>query len=276
MGRSTVYLLLVGVIFAFLISIGIVVLVRDPVILPAATLGMAVATVWVAIVALISMYQGHKQATEALYALSRPILVPKGQWLDETKGSPNDTADFESAQAEFWSARRHEIEVENVGTGAALNVWGALLPPYERGTNLPHQFFVRWRAPIKQGETVRAQFNCGGFILHCGDKIGEHSLCVPREYAPRRELRDLTDRTPRYRMRLTLTYSDVFGRRHASIFDYSTADTWSHVDFLKDIPQRLDEMDRERGRVQPIQSGGTAHVTQADHPAHDDLAELGL
>jgi hypothetical protein len=246
MSRRFLFIVSVGIILVFLAPFVVVFfLAQRPgadlvnVILTAATMAMAIATVEVALGSVYGIYQGQKQARETLYAQSYPILVPKGR-------SANEHVDPEHEPFK-WQAEQHNITIENVGTGVALNIWGVLLPPDDGPRSvLPPQFFMRWRAPIKPGETVTTLFKSGGFVFHCNDKIGKHPLCVPREHAPIKEFRNLTDRTPRYWARLTLTYSDVFGRKHASIFDYSIADTWSHVDFLKEIPKRLDEMDQEK------------------------------
>lgn len=247
MSRRVLSVVSVGIILVFLVLAAFVVVICAQrlgadlvnVILAAATTAMAVATVEVALGSVYGIYQGQKQARETLYALSCPILVPRERSADE---------DIDPEHEPFrWNAARHNIVIENVGKGVALDIWGVLMPPdYGPRPDLPPQFFMRCRAPIKPGETVTTSFELGGFVFQCDNKIGKHPLCVPKEHAPTKELGSLTDRTPRYQARLTLTYSDVFGRKHASIFDYSTADTWSHVDFLKEIPKRLDEMDQEK------------------------------
>lgn len=268
MSRSTVYPLLVvgGVIFAFLISIGIVVLVRDPgvgnveLILAAATLGMAVATVEVAIVALVSMYQGQKQATEALYALNRPILVPR--------------SDFTAEEPFDWNVQGRGCDIQNAGNGVALNVFGVIFPP--AALQSQPRYWTRPPFPILSHKRANVWFEQGGTLLSRHHQIGPHPLFVPDDRAPEQGVPNFYRRGPRCQARLTLTYTDIFGRRHASIFDYTIMHKWECVAILDDIPQTLDEMDRDIGRIQAVQSGNTDYVAAAGHPAHDDLAELGL
>ena len=43
--------------------------------------------------------------------------------------------------------------------------------------------------------------------------------------------------------RLTLTYSDVFGRRHAAIFDYIDIHGWQLAEFAADLEENLEDLD---------------------------------
>jgi hypothetical protein len=44
--------------------------------------------------------------------------------------------------------------------------------------------------------------------------------------------------------RLTLTYSDVFGRKHAAIFDFTPQRRWELVAYLRDIPEDLADIEK--------------------------------
>ncbi|MGZ6375557.1 MAG: hypothetical protein ACXWPI_12660 [Ktedonobacterales bacterium] len=52
--------------------------------------------------------------------------------------------------------------------------------------------------------------------------------------------------TPTILARYTITYHDIFGRRHAAIYDYDSQHRWRSVAFLTNIPQDLEELNRQQ------------------------------
>jgi hypothetical protein len=50
---------------------------------------------------------------------------------------------------------------------------------------------------------------------------------------------------------LTLTYRDVYGRKHAAIFDHTVLKMWELVDYLPDITNDLADIEREALRFLP-------------------------
>ncbi len=131
-------------------------------------------------------------------------------------------------------------------TGIATNVWGVLMPPAPMPSST-YQYSHRLASPLSVGEEGPIYFTKGGTVFTCDDKIGSHTLCVPKERAPEDGFADTTDRRDRCVVRLTLTYSDIFGRKHASIFDYTLTNMWVCVAFIPNIEYDLDEMDEAKG-----------------------------
>jgi len=72
-------------------------------------------------------------------------------------------------------------------------------------------------------------------------KIGKQTLYAPK--APTQE--EINRGITLILMRLTLTYHDIFGRKHASTFDYTHLHKWVCVEFQSDIPQDIEELDRQ-------------------------------
>lgn len=203
-----------------------------------ATILAAFATLCAVLVALFGMryeriraQEDRKDAQakflEAQYATNRPLLIPLELYVHNTPG----IIDWDAAQF---------IKIHNGGTGIATNVWGVLMPPASV-LSISNQHHIQFWIPLRPGvdsseDIIGTLFTRGGTLFSCDDKIGEYTLCIPEIQKGR------GDRTAR----LTLTYSDIFGRRHASIFDYTNTGNWVQVDILTNIQQRLDEIDQAK------------------------------
>lgn len=62
--------------------------------------------------------------------------------------------------------------------------------------------------------------------------------------------------------RLTLTYQDVEGRKHAAIFDYVQDHGWKQVKYLSNISKTLDELNAQHTH-DTLQAGPEAMKAQA-------------
>ncbi len=194
-----------------------------------ASLGVATATLELAIVAYMQIIESR----EAAKAQFRPVLVPK-----------TGPAQIEG----LWAAGSHTINIENVGFGVATDVWGVLLPPTvpsQKTTDT--QFYLRAEVPIAPGECNKMWFLKGGTIFLANDRIGNFTFGVPSHLSPEEGMPDQTARRDRCVARMTLTYRDIFGRKYASIFDFTQTKTWVSVAIFgiaKDIP----DLDKEKGQ----------------------------
>ena len=183
--------------------------------------------------------EGRKQFLEVQYAQYRPLLVP----LFADRGEPPITID--------WSTEDKLMRVQNVGTGVATNIWGVFMPSTRNGA-IP-QYSKHFPVPIYAGESLSSAvpysqyFTRGGTIFDGDDKIDEHSLCVPEERAPAQNSNH-SSRRDRCIARLTLTYHDIFGRKHASIFDLTQSGGWVEIAMLPNITHDLGDLDEAKVR----------------------------
>lgn len=168
------------------------------------------------------------------YDSLRPLIVPCGS--------------FEKAQTELWESPEHFLEIENVGKGVATNLWGVILPPTDPSRDTSYQFSLRASLPLGSGKAVRARFERGGTLFTPEDTIENITLGVPKERAPAATLPDFISRRDRCVARLTLSYHDVFGLKHASIFDLTTTGVWVCVDVRKGISKDLSDLDAAKER----------------------------
>ena len=180
-----------------------------------------------------ALAQSRTQSLETLYALNRPILAPR-----MPLSLRNNDLD--------WDSQHYTVKVRNVGTGVALNVWGVLLPPKQAETvDPPQQYCLKSHAPISQEDKdidtyflEEKIFRGDEMIAHREGTTEQYSLCPPLVDLPQ----DSVDGRLGYVARLTLTYRDVFGRKHASIYDHTDRHRWKFVVHLDDIRNDLEDM----------------------------------
>ncbi len=180
-----------------------------------------------------ALAQSRAHSLETLYALNRPILAPR-----MPLSLRNNDLD--------WDSRHYTVKIRNVGPGAALNVWGVLLPPKQAETvDPPRQYCLRSHAPISQADKdidiyflEEKIFRGDEMIAHRDGTKEQYSLCPPSLDLPQ----DSVDGRYAYIARLTLTYRDVFGRKHASIYDHTDRHRWKFVVHLDDIRNDLEDM----------------------------------
>ncbi len=186
-----------------------------------------------------ALEEGRRQFLEAQYAAHRPLLVPLDRHLDDIPAVIE------------WNASVEFINIQNAGTGVANNIWGVFMPPVSWSTTVPPQKHIHLATPLPPGaksseECTDTIFKWGGTIFNTYDKISEHTLGVPEERALNENFNHLEKRDWCI-ARLTLTCSDVFGKKHASIFDYTTMGVWVNVAFISNIEHDLGEMNEAKG-----------------------------
>jgi hypothetical protein len=85
----------------------------------------------------------------------------------------------------------------------------------------------------------RSDFN--GLLVSGWTELGTVKRC--KLYAPLKpDEHDLKRGQTERVARLTLTYSDIFGRKHAALFDFTTEQAWENVAYLRDIPADLADL----------------------------------
>jgi hypothetical protein len=176
------------------------------------------------------------------YDQQRPLLVPTGTptfkednpyWLD-------------------WQAGEQNIGFRNVGAGVALNIMSVLygcesyvvgdMGQEKRVADSTAIHWTCWEAgPVGPGESVPARHQIGASTYYEGqNRIGRHSFNAP----PQPSLGEVLNGKASYHTaRVTATCWDVFGRKHASIFDYvEHTGGWQLVEFIPDITEDLHDL----------------------------------
>ena len=205
-----------------------------------ATAGIAVAaaTVLLAIVTYFGIRASQLQARDAQYASARPILVPVGM----------------TTRDEIWQDAYRDLDIRNVGAGVALNVSGVILPPLKESLGVPPQLSMQSTTPIAPYTTATVRFHHGGTMFVVNDHIAGIQMGVPQAIAPEKGFPSPYNRRYRAEARLTLTYTDVFSRKHVAIYDLDTMDHWASVAILEDIPADIDDMDADKAPNPPVDS----------------------
>ena len=220
----------------------------------------AVATVALAIFAYVTIQAYKKQvqigqdqvkvsqdqvriAQEQQFNQSRPVLYPVGglgNIIETSGGKPHVK----------WGNQLQVIDgLRNIGVGPALNIYGILfgLPLKSTPPMPPHERYVVWNypalSPDQEGDKITLQLFTN---LSSETTIGGYPLYVPEDA-------DHIGIIARF----TLTYHDVFNRKHASIYDYHSQSGWRSRGHFPNIDHDIYELDR--------QTPGTQQTAQFVH-----------
>lgn len=202
----------------------------------------ASAAVWAAVASSVLLWFSRQQVREALemrYAQQRPLIVPEEAPKLQQAADGREYLDFQGPD----SAQ----PIQNIGLGLALNVWGVIFGPPQEGSNTLEQRRTFMSAmPIPSGAGDKPFSRIGVTELPgtaSVDLKGKYTLSAPPTPTLQETLKaDLPTIIARY----TITYHDIFGRRHASIYDYDAQHRWRSVAFLSNIPQDLEELNRKQ------------------------------
>lgn len=169
-----------------------------------------------------------KVSQEQAFAMVRPVLFPFGS---EKPGS----------------SLQDVISIRNAGPGTALNICGVVFGqkpanPREKETLLRRLWFAN---PLPPGEPPVIALNLQGTSTWRGDSEIRNQQHTYSLYATQRTLEELSKGLVPIVERLTLTYHDVFGLKHASIFDRTHLQAWEFVALLLNIPKDIADMERE-------------------------------
>jgi hypothetical protein len=156
----------------------------------------------------------ERQAQEALYNQRKPLII----WHTPTA---------ESASAKRPSSAHdvhiYDLDIENVGTGIATNVWSVLCMAGSQ--NQPH-YVCTYSCVLVPNKKEGATFY-QGTEKFSSDVIEGYSF-YPQEQG--------------VQFRVVTTYLDIFNRKHVSIFDCEGGYHWKQIRFLSDIGKTLEEM----------------------------------
>jgi len=203
-----------------------------------ATAITAAATVAIAIFAIPTILAYRKQvdigqaqvkvSQEQLFNQVRPILYPIGDLekiVDRSAGKYHVK----------WEDQNQEIDgLKNIGVGPAFTIYGVLFGP-PVNSQLPQVRYVVLNYPALPPGVPgdKKALSPGGFISS-DTKIKGYTLYVP----------DDEDHVA-ILARFTLTYHDVFGRKHASIYDYHSHIGWISRGHFSDITYDIYELDQQ-------------------------------
>ncbi len=220
-------------------------------IVASATIALAAATLILAIVAfyqiqearrehretqrisLIQIEESRRQHQETQRASFLPLVIPMGN-VDQYKDALLD-------QTTLWNlseTRALTIFVKNVGSGVASNIVGAILPSDDPNPlDTSRIFSLYFPHPIAKNDAypVKAVFQRGNMFILPTNRLSNRITQVPL-YAPANDFSPL---------RLSLTYSDLLGLKHASVFDFTRDGVWEQKHILNEISQDLAEMSEE-------------------------------
>jgi hypothetical protein len=191
-----------------------------------ASIAVAAATLMLALFTYRTIIESREQSSHNRRSLERPILIPS------TLPNLDDLV----------NAKERYIDIKNSGRGVATNIWGLLSPYTDPGNSVPTPLSMRFPFPLPAGDTVQTLFQIGGTIINRADLIGEHSLFVLPGKGPMQDITDLGDRQERSAARLTLTYHDIFGSKHAAIFDMTTQGKYRFIATLDNISMDITDI----------------------------------
>jgi hypothetical protein len=178
---------------------------------------------------------------DELFDAHRPVIFPSGK-LPLTYRYQLD-----------WDRHTYEVTLQNAGAGVALTICGVLFPPKpsQPSSTLPRRYTLWREAPLLPAAPGRAiQMEMGRTIVNGDVTIDTYTL-----YAPERPThQDSMSNCYNVVARLTLTYQDIFRRKHASVFDYIDLYGWQCVALLTDVSKDLEELDDEARA--PFRAGG--------------------
>jgi hypothetical protein len=169
-----------------------------------------------------------KVSQEQQYNQFRPILYPGGdleKFVDRTSGKIHVQ----------WGYQNQEMAgLCNIGVGPAFNIYGVLFGP-PVNSQPPQERYVLWNYPalspgvpgdkitLSPGSSIASDTTIKGFTLYVPDDEDHVGTLA----------------------RFTLTYHDVFGRKHASIYDYHSVMGWISRGHFSDIEKDVYELDQE-------------------------------
>jgi hypothetical protein len=198
----------------------------------------AVATVAIAIFAIPTIQAYRKQVDigqaqvkvgqEQLFNQARPVLYPVGDLekiVDRSAGKYHIQ----------WGYQNQEIDgLRNIGVGPAFNIYGTLFGP-PVNSQPPRERYVVWNYPaltpgvpgdkitLSPGSHITSDTTIKGYTLFVPDDEDHVGVIA----------------------RFTLTYHDVYGRKHASIYDYHSQIKWISRGHFSAIEEDIYELDQK-------------------------------
>jgi hypothetical protein len=203
----------------------------------------------------------REQFLQARYDEGRPVLIITSDSQSIPVHQGDDTwIDWEKQPPPT-------LEVCNVGRGPALNVKSVIYGPEARAipdSNGVWQYWVGTKAEeekeehwyhwttdvVNQGETKALSYHRPNKIFGVNQFTEAHTFLESKKdnrqypfHAPKHPLERPNTSKERWRIcRVTITYQDIFRRKHASIYDLILWQGWQVVALLDDISNDLDDL----------------------------------
>jgi hypothetical protein len=206
----------------------------------------------------VALFLGLRQradALEAQYDAQRPIIVPAHPRVRLlTLQGGGDVIEIPLEHDFNLTGASNIVRLANVGAGVAMNVQGVVFGPKlsEPGpTPETPSHSLSVAAPLPPGLLLEVLAKQGGLTIQGSDQIvrGEKLYApapvpVPMQSASGESSGSVSPA----QYRLTLTYHDLFGRMHASIYDYTWEKVWEIRKVERAITKDLDGVTRLRRR----------------------------
>jgi len=167
-------------------------------------------------------------AQEQQFNQFRPVLYPAGSLekiIDRSGGRP---------YIKFGYQNQVIDGLKNIGTGPAFNIYGTIFGS-QVNSQLSQQRYIVWNYPaltpgatgdeitLLQGSNISSDTIIKGYTLYVPDDANHVAIIA----------------------RFMLTYHDVFGRKHASIYDYHSQIGWMSRGHFSDIEYDIYELDQQ-------------------------------
>lgn len=167
------------------------------------------------------------EMTEARFGTQRPVLHPRQALILEQGATEVD-----------WDTMREiSIKVVNAGPGVAMNVCGVFMDHCHNPQITDRRFSYMRRDILLATEERIIKFERGGTLVNGEDEIGGIKV------GPSERETSFQNPSPFVIGRLTITYSDIFGRKHATSIDYTKMERWEDPQISTNIPQGIDELE---------------------------------
>lgn len=227
----------------------------------------AIATLLAVGVALWLGIREGRRSLQARYDDARPVL----QVDPDTQSIPVQQGNGLYLD---WNQSQFSIKVQNVGNGPAFNVRSVIYGPeasaFPDASTMPDGFswkylidekakkeerekhWYHWTLDaVSQGESRQLEYFLASskhpLRMNSFAEVNKHieSKDHKQKYsfnAPKHPLSPPSQRDPRCICRVTITYHDIFHRKHASIYDLIFRQGWQVVALLDDIISDLGDL----------------------------------
>jgi hypothetical protein len=221
----------------------------------------AIAAAAAATVLLIYMRRQTQEMLETRRDQYRPLLIP-------VNGPPTGTPADGGKEWFDPDAPNSMVKFKNIGPGPAHNVWAVIFgpPPAPSEGILARRRTVILSLPIAAGQEGEDIGRAGVTVMGGDMSIvsdPQITLCAPAEPTMVQVIQqDASSVLARY----TITCCDIFGRTHASVFDFTAQHRWRTIGFFAGISKDLEQVHRESFTARM-----TAVTRLAQVPASPDL-----
>jgi hypothetical protein len=208
------------------------------------------AAFWAAVAATALVRKSQRQVETAqrqndlaqleYFASNRPLVIPSGSL---GRGLNADGTSFVDLN------RPQPVEISNIGSGVALNLSLVLFgsPSKPASGMLPNRVIAWLEPPLPAGSLRVVQLTPGASSFNGDVCIGNDSTMSL--FGPPTPSYDeiALGAVIQILARLTMTYHDIFGRKHSSTYDCDVLGRWISRGYKEDIPQDLGDFEASVG-----------------------------